>query len=248
MSLFTLFLLVLGLTLGVGTFSLDLSFSLGLSRWVGYFAMVLVGFWLPYKRYALWAGLGVPFLIFYGTYFPFQMSPTWVELLKSSASVMSIWILALFIFSRKQKSNFMFEKQKMLSSLIQKFPAMAYRSLNDPTRTMTFISEWSFQLTGYRNNDLIGNKNLSYLQLIHPDDREFILKKLFDAVKTKKPYRFAYRISTADEQIKHVCEQGYPLFDLQGNFRFLEGFITDVSHKVKGETFELAVQHERFSD
>jgi PAS domain-containing protein len=63
------------------------------------------------------------------------------------------------------------ESERKLSTLMGNLPGMAYRCLNDENWTMEFISEGCVELTGYNPLDLIGNRKLSYGELIHPDDQ-----------------------------------------------------------------------------
>src|SRR4051812_2226476 len=58
------------------------------------------------------------------------------------------------------------ENRRMLATLLDNLPGMAYRCRNDRTWTMEFVSEGSRGLTGYAPADLVGNRLVAYGDLI----------------------------------------------------------------------------------
>ena len=123
----------------------------------------------------------------------------------------------------------------MLSTLIGNLPGMAYRCLNDQNWTMEFISEGSHALTGYVPSDLIGNRTLSYNELIHPDDRQSAWEQVQKGLAKHQPFRLVYRIQTAGGQEKWVWEQGQGVFVENGDLLAIEGFITDITERTLAE-------------
>ena len=127
------------------------------------------------------------------------------------------------------------ESERMLSTLIGNLPGMAYRCLNDENWTMEFISEGCHELTGYVPSDLIGNRTLSYNELIHPDDRHPAWEQVQQALAKRQPFRLVYRIQTAAGQEKWVWEQGQGVFAENGDLQAIEGFITDITERTIAE-------------
>ena len=119
-----------------------------------------------------------------------------------------------------------------VENLINKLPGMLYRCKFDSNWTMLFVSDGCDMLTGYKQEELINNKIASYASLIHKDDEDWIFKVVTNAIKEKKTFNFEYRIMTKNGEIKWVWEQGVAIFDDNGEVKYLEGFITDItSHK-----------------
>ncbi len=118
------------------------------------------------------------------------------------------------------------ESERMLSTLIGNLPGMAYRCLNDDNWTMQFISEGCHELTGYAPGDLIGNRTLSYNELIHLDDRRPAWEQVQQALAKRRPFRLVYRIQTAARLEKWVWEQGQGVFRENGDLLAIEGFVT----------------------
>jgi PAS domain S-box-containing protein len=137
------------------------------------------------------------------------------------------------------------ESQRILATLMSNLPGMAYRCDNNPDWSMSFVSEGCYSLTGYQPTELIGNPNLSFGQLIHPDDCEQVWIQVQAAVKERRPYQLTYRILTATAEEKWVWEQGCGVFSLDGTVLALEGFVTDITQRKQAET-SLQESEERF--
>jgi PAS domain S-box-containing protein len=127
------------------------------------------------------------------------------------------------------------ESQRTLSTLMSNLPGLAYRCRNDPEWTMEFVSEGCFDLTGYHRSDLIGNRVVSYAQVIHPEDRASVWSEVQAALQKREPYRLTYRIRTATMEERWVWEQGRAVLSADGEVLALEGFIMDITDRKQAE-------------
>lgn len=123
------------------------------------------------------------------------------------------------------------EGERSRSVLISNLPGIVYRCRFDRNWTMEFLSEECRKLTGYKVEDLIDNRVLSFNDLIHPDDRDKVWKDWNDAVTPRAAARMEYRIITADGLTKWVFEKGVPVVDDDGRVIALEGIIIDISDR-----------------
>ena len=137
------------------------------------------------------------------------------------------------------------ESQRMLFTLMGNLPGMVYRCRIDENWTMEFISEGCFELTGYSSNDLIENKRISFGDLIAPADRQGIFDEVHEAVNSDKQFTLTYRIITASGEQKWVRERGRPVHPNGGEALMLEGFIYDVSDRIRAEE-ALRISEERY--
>ena len=128
------------------------------------------------------------------------------------------------------------ENERTFETLISNLPGVVYRCRNDLNWTMEFVSDGCLELTGYQPEDLIMNKNVSYIDLIHPEDRQMVWDIIQKALKENEHFKVIYKIITADSKIKHVWEQGKGIFSPNGDLIALEGFITDITRRKKAET------------
>ena len=135
---------------------------------------------------------------------------------------------------RRRAEEALKESQRALSTLMSNLPGMAYRCKNDRLWTMEFVSDGCLELTGYRPDDLIQNKAVSYAQIIHPDDLDYIWNEVQEAVAERRPYRLIYRIRSLSGT-KWVWEQGQGIFAPQGELIALEGFVNDITERKLAE-------------
>jgi len=139
------------------------------------------------------------------------------------------------ITDRKEIEISLQENQRHLSTLLESLPGMAYRCKNDPDWTMEFISAGVEELIGYADRDLIGNRKISYAQIIHPDDKQKVWDHIQDALAKKQDFEITYRIQIENSIEKWVWEKGQGIFDDNDDLIALEGFISDITERIHSE-------------
>ena len=144
---------------------------------------------------------------------------------------------------RQQLQRELDESHRTLHTLMANLPGMVYRCSHDKNWTMVFASEGCLALTGYSVDDFVRHKKISFQQLIHADDLETLSRVLDEAIAQKRQFEVVYRLITAQGEIKWVWEQGRGVYDPDGKLLALEGFITDISARKRGE--ELAARFGR---
>ncbi len=146
---------------------------------------------------------------------------------------------AVLVFRDKSKERTIerkiLENERTLSALMSNLPGISYRCKNDRNWTMEYVSGGCQKLTGYDPEDLIGNKKISYNNIIHPDDRERLWNIWQKVLQSRKIFEDEYRIITKDGKLKWVWEQGQGIFTDDGELIALEGFITDITGKKQAE-------------
>jgi PAS domain S-box-containing protein len=149
------------------------------------------------------------------------------------------------ITERKRTEEALRESQRAISTLLSNLPGMAYRGANDHDRTMEFVSEGAFELTGYYPDKLVANRQKAYGQVIHPADRETVWNEVQTALRAGRPYQIGYRVETARGEVRTVWEQGRGVYSTDGARFVLEGFVIDVTERVRAEE-KLRRSEERF--
>jgi PAS domain S-box-containing protein len=122
------------------------------------------------------------------------------------------------------------ENQRLLWTLMSNLPGMVYRCLHDAQWTMEFVSAGCFELTGYCPEALL-NSQISFEQIIHPDDRQSVRQIVQAALDKQQPFQTLYRIFTAAKTEKWIWEQGRGVFAKNGALLAIEGFMCDVTER-----------------
>lgn len=139
------------------------------------------------------------------------------------------------IEERKRAEEQLREPHRRLETLIGNLEGIVYRCKNDRNWTMEFVSQGCLKLTGYAPDELLGNRIISYKDLIHPDYREYAWKLWQKALPEKKHVIIEYPIITKNGETKWVWEQGCGIYNEKDEVIALEGFITDITERKRVE-------------
>lgn len=137
------------------------------------------------------------------------------------------------ITDRRRAELALVARERQLAVLMANLPGMAYRCSNDPRWTMHFVSNGCRVLTGYEPGQLIDNREVSFADLVHPDDRRRIWTEVQLAVAEQRPFELEYRIRRRDGNEIWVWEQGCAVeFD---DRLVLEGITIDITRRKEME-------------
>ncbi|RLA92089.1 MAG: hypothetical protein DRG25_06845 [Deltaproteobacteria bacterium] len=117
--------------------------------------------------------------------------------------------------------------KKPLITLLHSLPGMVFKCRNDRDRTMEFVSNGCYELTGYRASELIHNRKVTYGELIHPDDRSLVWDEVEKALEENRLLRLHYRIITASGEEKWVLEHSYGVASTEETIKRMLGFVID---------------------
>jgi PAS domain S-box-containing protein len=127
------------------------------------------------------------------------------------------------------------DNQRFLENLLANLPGMAYQGRADQYRTLTFVSQGAWSLTGYSAGELMAPEGFPLTRLIHPDDRASAWAALEAALRERRPYRLVYRIQTAAGKNKWAWDRGTGVFSERGTLLGLEGFLTTINRRRRAE-------------
>ncbi|MEB3338133.1 MAG: GAF domain-containing protein, partial [Leptolyngbyaceae bacterium] len=134
--------------------------------------------------------------------------------------------------------------QWLLSTLINNLPGMVYRCLNDPDWTMVFVSSGCHLVTGYDASELEHNRVVSYGNLIHPADSDWLWAKCQASLEARTPCVNQYRIIDKAGKIRWVLERAIGHYAPDGTLLSIEGFVQDITDYKQAEE-ELQRQYQR---
>lgn len=116
-------------------------------------------------------------------------------------------------------------RYRSLQCLMDRVPAMIYRSRNNIHWTMEYVSKGCLELTGYEPEQMLNNAELSYGSLIHADDQETVWVEVQKAIQAKQSFELTYRLVHANGEMRQVYEKGCAIYSETGAVLGVEGVI-----------------------
>ncbi|MDR9425023.1 MAG: PAS domain-containing protein [Marinobacter sp.] len=156
-----------------------------------------------------------------------------IALLKDLAGMVEDLIQA-DVRQRRQTSTLEEELQAShdeMASLLNNMPGVTYRCLPDENWTMLYMSRQSDTISGYPADDLIGNKRVSYAELIHSDDDAMCEEAVAKAMAENTEWHIEYRVRHRTKGWRWVEERGRCIWDDPQYPVLLEGFIVDITRE-----------------
>ncbi len=123
------------------------------------------------------------------------------------------------------------ETNRQLTTLVGNLKGIIYRCLYDQNWTMLFASDSIKEMTGYTANEFIQRKQISFVQLMHPDDLERVSKTIQTAIASDQRFTAEYRIRTKSGDERWFWEQGTGVKNTSGKVETLEGYILDITEQ-----------------
>ena len=133
------------------------------------------------------------------------------------------------ITDQKNIEEELLKREQSMSLLFSNLPGMAYRCKYDKDWTMLFVSEGCDELTGYKAESLLNNKEISFNALIGEEYREVLWEKWSRVLTDRVVFKEEYYITTASGEKKWVFEQGRGVYNENGDVESLEGLIIDIT-------------------
>ncbi|WDZ95118.1 EAL domain-containing protein [Herbaspirillum sp. WKF16] len=120
---------------------------------------------------------------------------------------------------------------RLLETLLVNLDGVVYRCRDDAQWSMEFVSEGCLELTGYLPEDLLLNQRLSFVDLIHQDDREMVRIHVEDCLRGRHRIDVEYRIVRADGVVRWVWGRGVGIYGGAGKVEAIEGFMQDITER-----------------
>ncbi|TVR61907.1 MAG: PAS domain S-box protein [Gemmatimonadales bacterium] len=114
-------------------------------------------------------------------------------------------------------------------SLMRHIPGIVYRCRYDSDWTAVHVSQEIERITGYAPRDFIGNAVRTLASLVHPDDTSRVMRIINRALEADEPWTVEYRIVGRQGQEVWVRERGRAIRETNGDVRYLDGFVQDIS-------------------
>lgn len=127
------------------------------------------------------------------------------------------------------EEKLLLESQEKFRLLAENIPGTVYLSRNDEKWTKIYLNDEIEKLTGYQKSKFLNNE-LSYVSLIHPDDKKRIIEEQKNSITQGKKFHLIYRIIKKDGNIAWVEEFG-DVVKKDNEIDFIEGIFIDITDR-----------------
>jgi len=134
---------------------------------------------------------------------------------------------------RNLNENLLHKSREQFRLLAENIPGTVYLSKNDDEWTKIYINDEVENLTGYTSKDFL-EKKISYIDLLHPEDKNRIIKQQKEILKKGQKIHQEYRIVKKDGTIVWVEEFGDIVKD-GDTIDFIEGIFIDITERKNKE-------------
>lgn len=132
---------------------------------------------------------------------------------------------------RKRTQDALVKSEQKYKSLIKNIPGMVYRGFAD--WSVDYVSGLK-RISGYTVEELNG-KEKKWLNIIHPDDLEGVLKKSEKIKYQTKDLVQTYRIITKQGEVRWLVDRKTSCFSPDGNFLGTDGIVFDITERKAAE-------------
>ncbi|WNB18583.1 PAS domain-containing protein [Marivirga arenosa] len=124
--------------------------------------------------------------------------------------------------------------KKDYKSLMHNIPGTFYQALFDNRRTFFFLSESIQEITGFSNDEFL-NQNISFQDLIHPQDRDKVFDIIELSISNNNYWEIEYRIFNKNNEIVWLYERGKFTHEKYNDKYIIDGFIMNITDKKESE-------------
>ncbi|HWR28892.1 MAG TPA: MASE3 domain-containing protein, partial [Negativicutes bacterium] len=177
-----------------------------------------------------------------------KFSPMDIEFIERIASVGAIAIERFNLYHklteelavRAKAEKDLEQSRNYYFSLYEQFPGMIWQALTVERQGLYFNERW-LKFTGHSFPDELDS---GWLEAVHPDDIELLMKTHRNAYSTRSGYETQYRLRRADDQYRWIAEIANPLYDFRGHFTGYMGGCFDVTDREELQQ-ELATKNQK---
>ncbi|GIK43566.1 MAG: PAS domain-containing protein [Chloroflexi bacterium] len=128
--------------------------------------------------------------------------------------------------------------------LVEQMPAVTYIAKLDETGSSVYVSSQIKNLLGYSAEEWMADPQL-WFNLVHPDDRDSIIRESQAALATDRTYRAEYRMFNREGQVVWVQDQTVVLPDEAVQSGLTQGVLFDITARKRAEEQLKTSLHEK---
>lgn len=168
-----------------------------------------------------------------------RWSPAEVDSLRAAAGVLGA------VIERQETETKLVKAEERHRLLIEQLPAVVYVDAIDHSSTALYISPQVEDMLGYSPEERVSTPML-WVDSIHPDDRDMVLKESDRTNETGEPFAMDYRMVARDGRTVWVRDEAKVVRDEEGAALHWQGVMFDITErKAAEEELERALTLER---
>ena len=137
------------------------------------------------------------------------------------------------INERKLAEEELIFKEREYRTLTENMPGVVFRVFCKEDNKMGFYNDLLPEVTGYKLEELMRGDTCSIFPYIHPEDQDYVIKNVDQAVREKTQFNLEYRFKHKNGETRYFNEIGKPIFDSDDTLLYLEGMIFDITDRKK---------------
>ena len=122
----------------------------------------------------------------------------------------------------------------LLRALMVNVPGAIYRSAWHADHRIELISDEIERISGFPPEHFIASERRTLMSIVHPDDREQIMRAVAEAMDGRQSFESEYRIVRADGEVRWVLDRGQLVSGVGGTL-WMDGAIVDVTDRREAE-------------
>jgi PAS domain S-box-containing protein len=119
---------------------------------------------------------------------------------------------------------------RLVRALMVNVPGAIYRSAWHAGHRLELISDEIERISGYPPTNFIASARRTMLSIIHPDDRDRVMREVEATVDSGQPFALEYRIVRADRGVRWVLDRGQ-IVPGRGGRLWMDGAIFDITER-----------------
>ncbi len=138
------------------------------------------------------------------------------------------------ITERREAEEHLREAEERFRAIVEHVPAGIYLDAPDTSMQTLYVSPQVRAITGIPEDEWVGNAD-SWVEALHPDDREDVLGRYLAALAAEEPWSDEYRMRTRDGRTIWVHDETTLIHDDEGRNAMLLGVMSDITERKLAE-------------
>lgn len=212
-------------------FAVDATTPKGISIWALYMIPLLLTMWLPSPRVPIYLAGTCTGLALAG----FHLSPviisTWISVANRGIGILVMWIVALQLVKHKQTEEALRQSEARFRQMADTIQEVFWMATPNVTETV-YVSPAYEKVWGRSCASLAADPQ-SWLEAIHPEDREHLLAALEGYQRGES--QVEYRIVRPDGAVRWIWDHGYPVRNERGETVSVVGIARDITERKQAD-------------